>query len=378
MAYYTLKSTQVPNFQGHTVLENFPQSPQAICILRLSAIGDVCHAVSTVQAIQRQYPDALITWVIGKVEAQLLKHLPDVEFVIFDKSKGIKAYAELRNAMKGRQYDILLHMQLAFRANLAAHFIPATIKLGFEKKRSKELHSLFVNEHITESKGMHVLEGFRDFARAISVPDSKPLWNIPLPQEVELWAANQLPQTRFAVLSPGASKAERNWLAARYAKVATYCHNKGYTVVMTGGPSAMERSLGDSILSHCKTPLVDLIGQTNLKQLLAVLKKAQFVIAPDSGPAHMAVTQGTPVIGLYAHSNPQRTGPYLYLDYVADAYTASATQQLNCLPSEIPWGYRLKGDNLMQQITVEQVTQLIDQVVRDFLDENIVNQNDYQ
>lgn len=350
------------------MLENLPQSPQTICILRLSAIGDVCHAVSTVQAIQRQYPEALITWVIGKVEAQLLKHLPDVEFVIFDKSKGIKAYAELRNAMKGRQYDILLHMQLAFRANLAAHFIPATIKLGFAKKRSKELHSLFVNEHITDSKGMHVLEGFRDFARAISVPDSKPLWNIPLPQEVELWAANQLPQTRFVVLSPGASKVERNWLAARYGKVATYCHNKGYTVVMTGGPSAMERSLGDSILSHCKTPLIDLIGQTNLKQLLAVLKKAQFVIAPDSGPAHMAVTQATPVIGLYAHSNPQRTGPYLYLDYVADAYTETATQQLNCLPSEIPWGYRLKSENLMQKISVEQVTLLIDKLINDFAD----------
>lgn len=357
------------------MLKDFPQSPQAICILRLSAIGDVCHAVSTVQAIQRQYPEALITWVIGKVEAQLLKNLPGVEFIVFDKSKGIKAYTELREAMKERQYDILLHMQLAFRANLAAYFIPAKIKLGFEKKRSKELHSLFVNEHISDSKGMHVLEGFRDFARAIDVPDSAPLWNIPLPREIELWAENQLPQEPFVVISPGASKAERNWLAARYAKVADYCHNKGFKVVMTGGPSNMERELGDSILSHSKSPIIDLIGQTNLKQLLATLKAAQFVIAPDSGPAHMAVTQGTPVIGLYAHSNPRRTGPYLYLDYVADAYTKNATQQLNCNVEELPWGYRLKGDNLMQQISVEQVAQLIDQVIQDLLNKNIVDQN---
>lgn len=360
------------------MLKDFPQSPQSICILRLSAIGDVCHAVSTVQAIQRQYPEALITWVIGKVEAQLLKNLPDVEFIVFDKSKGIKAYSELRQAMKGRQYDILLHMQLAFRANLAAYFIPAKIKLGFEKKRSKELHSLFVNGHISDSKGMHVLEGFRDFARAIDVPDSEPLWNIPLPHEVELWANNQLPQEPFMVISPGASKAERNWLTARYAKVADYCHAKGFKVVMTGGPSAMERSLGDSILGHSKSPIIDLIGQTNLKQLLAVLKKARFVIAPDSGPAHMAVTQGTPVIGLYAHSNPKRTGPYLYLDYVADAYTPNATQQLNCTADELPWGYRLKGDNLMQQISVEQVTQLIDQLIRETLDKNVVDQDGHQ
>ena len=367
MAYYTLKSAQVSNFQGHIVLKDFPAAPQAICILRLSAIGDVCHAVSTVQAIQRQYPEALITWVVGKVEAQLLKHLPDVELVVFDKSKGIKAYSELRKAMKGRQYDVLLHMQLAFRANLAAYFIPAKIKLGFAKQRSKELHSLFVNEHIKDSQGMHVLEGFRDFARAIGVPDSRPLWNIPQPQEVELWADNQLPQKPFMVISPGASKAERNWLSARYAKVAEYCHNKGYAVVMTGGPSQMEQQLGETISGHCKSPIINLIGKTNLKQLLAVLKRAQFVIAPDSGPAHMAVTQGTPVIGLYAHSNPQRTGPYLYLDYVADAYTPIATQQLNCPADELPWGYRLKGDNLMQQVSVAQVCQLIDRVIKDFL-----------
>jgi len=344
------------------VLKNLPKSPKAICVLRLSAIGDVCHAVSTVQAIQRQYPDASISWVIGKVEAQLLEHLPGIEFIIFDKSKGFKAYTELRNAMKKRQYDILLHMQLAFRANLAAYFIPAKIKLGFAKERSKELHSLFVNEHITNSKGMHVLEGFRDFARAIGVADSEPSWQIPLPKEVKLWAANQLPQTPFVVISPGASKAERNWLADRYAKVADYCHNKGFTVIMTGGPSAMERSLGDSILRHSQTAIIDLIGQTNLKQLLAVLKAASFVIAPDSGPAHMAVTQGTPVIGLYAHSNPRRTGPYLYLDYVADAYTAAATKQLQCQADELPWGFRLKGESLMQQISVEQVTHLIDKI----------------
>ena len=64
------------------------EQPNDICILRLSAIGDVCHAVSAVQAIQRHYPAANITWVIGKVEAALLEGLPGVEFVFFDKKVG--------------------------------------------------------------------------------------------------------------------------------------------------------------------------------------------------------------------------------------------------------------------------------------------------
>ena len=109
------------------VLQN---QPSEICILRLSAIGDVCHAVSAVQAIQRHYPSAAITWVIGKVEAALLEGLPGVKFVVFDKKRGKDAYRQLRQTFKDTQFDILLHMQVALRANLVASCIPAKIKLG--------------------------------------------------------------------------------------------------------------------------------------------------------------------------------------------------------------------------------------------------------
>ena len=164
------------------MLINPAEKPHSICVLRLSAIGDVCHAVSSVQALQRTYPQAKITWVIGKVEEKLIGDLPGIDFVIFDKSLGWKAYRQLKRDMKGRQFDVLLHMQLAFRANLAAFFIPAKVKIGFEKERSKELHSLFVKQHIKDSRGTHVLDGFRDFVRAIGVDDHLPTWDIPITQ----------------------------------------------------------------------------------------------------------------------------------------------------------------------------------------------------
>ena len=120
------------------------EQPNDICILRLSAIGDVCHAVSAVQAIQAYYPKASITWVIGKVEAALLDGLPGVKFVIFDKKQGKIAYQQLRKAFKNKQFDVLLHMQVALRANLAARCIPAKVKIGFDWHRAKEAHSLFI------------------------------------------------------------------------------------------------------------------------------------------------------------------------------------------------------------------------------------------
>ena len=108
---------------------------------------------------------------------------------------------------------------------------------------------------------------------------------------------------------------------------------------------------------------MNLVGKTSLKQLLALLKQASVVIAPDTGPAHMAVTVGTPVIGLYAHSNPDRTGPYTYRHYVVEVYHQQLIAQFGKTAAQLPWGQRVKGAHLMEQISVEAVQQMLDQVI---------------
>ncbi len=337
---------------------------QSICILRLSAIGDVCHAVSVVQAIRRHYSNARITWVIGKIEAQLLEGLPGVELVVFDKKQGRAAYSRLKQQFKGQQFDVLLHMQLAFRANLAARCIPARVKIGFDKSRSKELHSLFINKRISPQSEPHVLEGFQNFARAIGVQCDTPDWDMPF-EETHVAKAAELLQglQRIFVISPAASKAERNWLTDRYAAMADYASEKGFCVVLTGGPTESERALAEAIISHTKAEIRNLVGLTDLKTLVCVLKQASLVLAPDTGPTHMAVTVATPVIGLYAHSNPKRTGPYRYLDYVVEVYNSNITQQQGKPVDQLRWGTRAKGDNLMAQITLERVQQMFDRVI---------------
>ena len=130
-------------------------SLQSICILRLSAIGDVCHAVAAVQAIQKHNPQAKITWIIGKIEKSLLLGLPGVEFVIFDKSKGKQAFRQLKQDLAHKQFDVLLHMQVALRANWAAKYINAKRKIGFDWHRAKELHALFTKERIRPQTEPH-------------------------------------------------------------------------------------------------------------------------------------------------------------------------------------------------------------------------------
>jgi len=139
------------------------QDPQSICILRLSAIGDVCHAVASVQAIQRRWPKVKLTWVIGRLEFQLLNGLVGVEFIVFDKKAGFKGYFELRKILKNRRFDILLHMQVALRASLVSLLIKAKQKWGFDRARAKEGQWLFTNCQIAAQKEPHVADGFLNF-----------------------------------------------------------------------------------------------------------------------------------------------------------------------------------------------------------------------
>lgn len=341
-----------------------------ICILRLSAIGDVCHAVAAVQAIQIAHPEASITWIIGKIEHKLLEGLPGVEFIIFDKSLGRQAYKQLKTDLNGKQFDVLLHMQVALRANIAAKIIPAKRKIGYDWHRAKELHTLFTNERIKTQTQAHVLESFFAFAEKIGVPESAKhtlSWNIPVSEADIQFAEKHIPDGKQVfIIAPSASKAERNWTVEGYANIADYAADQGFHILLCGGPSESEKQLGAAIQEQANTPIESLIGQTSLKQMLALLKRAKLVIAPDTGPAHMAVTQGTPVIGLYAHSNPKRTGPYLYQEYVAEVYHKHLLKQHKKTDSQLPWGTRVKGKNLMEDISIDSVIEKFDKICADF------------
>ncbi|MGP8307265.1 glycosyltransferase family 9 protein [Vibrio sp. YIC-376] len=333
----------------------FSSAPKSVCFLRLSAIGDTCHAVAAVQALQKHWPETKVTWIIGKVEAQLLDGLEGVELIVFDKKQGLKGMQKIWSQLKGRKFDALVHMQLALRASLLTVGIKATYKVGFNFKRAKEGQWLFTNRKISDTTSQHVLDSFMSFVEYLGVPKSEPHWQLPIaPSDVE-FAKQKLHGVPTVVISPAASKDERNWLTERYAQVSDWLYEQGYQVVLCGSPAEREVKLGEDIANAAKQPILNLIGQTSLKQLAAILAEAEIVIAPDSGPAHIATTQGTPVIGLYGHSNPKRTGPYNNLDSVASVYEQFVEQQQGKSAEELPWSTRVKGEHVMNSITTEMV-----------------------
>ena len=342
------------------------EHPEKVCLLRLSAIGDTCHVVPLLRTLQSAWPRTRFTWVIGKLEAKLISLIPDVELITVDKGAGLSAYSRLRTEMKRRgAFDLLLHLQLSLRASAAAACISAPIKLGFDKPRARELQWLFTNRRIAERSREHVLDSFLGFADALGVPRQTPRWDIPLPPAARDYAAHLIPDSQpTLVISACSSHRARNWLPERYAAVAGHAVRKqGMRVILCGGPAAIEREMAAAIAKHAAVPLIDQVGKDTLPQLLALLSRATILLTPDSGPAHMATTVDTPVIGLYAATNPARSGPYESRRWCVDAYDAAARKFLGRPAAELPWTRKIEMPGVMELVEVPAVCAKLDELL---------------
>ena len=340
--------------------------PDSLCILRLSAVGDICHTLPVVRTIQKVWPETKLTWIIGKLEASLVGDIPGINFIRFDKSNGIKAYLNLRKDLSGQRFDVLLHLQMSLRSSIVNRLIRSPVRIGFDRARAKDLQYLFNNTEIPAHSRQHVLDSFFGFTEKLGIREKYLEWNIPIPEQArEVSTKLKNEHSRYFVISPCSAMAYRNWNVAAYAQICDYLSERDITPVLTGGPSKLELHYAEQILNLVKKPTLNLIGKTSLKQLLAVLESAIGLISPDSGPAHIATTVNTPVIGLYACTNPERARPYLSEKYTVNRYNDAVKAKHGKPLSELPWGIRIRDPGTMDRISVNDVTQKIDLLLSD-------------
>ncbi|HGO5853393.1 TPA: glycosyltransferase family 9 protein [Mannheimia haemolytica] len=331
----------------------------SICILRLSAIGDVCHTLAVIQAIQRKYPTAEITWIIGKTEASLMKDIPNVRLIPYDKKTGWKGIFTLWRELSHKRFDFLLNLQTAFRASILSLGVKAEKKIGFNQDRAREAQWLFTNQKVEMTDSPHVLDGQMMFAKAIGVTDLSAEWNLPINEQDLVYAKQFIdPNKKNVLIAPCSSKKEKDWLPQRYAEMANWLIEQGVNVLIAGSPSEYEMDTANQI-QQLAPQSVNIAGKTTLKQLAGVIREVDLVISSDSGPAHIATTQHTPVIGLYAIHNPRRTGPYNDLDKVVSVYDEAILQSYGKPWQQLAWATKAKGKNWMEKITVESVKQKV-------------------
>lgn len=335
---------------------NFTNPPQSLCIVRLSAIGDVAHVVAIVNRLQQYWPKVKITWIIGKTEYLLVKELQRINFIVFDKKDNLASYKSIYHALKNTHFDVLLMLQAALRASIISLLISARYKVGFDKKRSRDAQWLFSNQRITGPDRVHVVDTFFQFLELLGIPSAEKIWHLPLSGDAVRYA-NDIIQRSSVVVNPNSSVSRRNWTAKGYAKIIDYLAitlNK--QIILTGAPSPKEINFNQAVLKHCTTKnIIDLSGKTHLQQLAAIIKQAELIIAPDTGPAHIATAVNTPAISLFADTNPDRARPYLCPELVVNSYPKALNEFHNSTEKSEKWGFRIRKDNVMELISYQQV-----------------------
>ncbi len=311
--------------------------PRSILVVMLSALGDAVHVLPVVNALKRTWPDARITWVIQPVPLALVRGHPAVDtFIPFHRRRGLSAwrsYAELRERFHGQRYDLALALQVYFKAGLIAALAPATMKLGFDRARARDLNWLFSTHRIPPRPVGHVQDQYFEFLEYLGVDPAPVEWKLePSDEERSKQRAffERLDRPVCAVVV-GTSKPGKNWLPERYARVLERIEaDHGLQPVLVGGPSAIEREAADRILSATKASVVDALGD-DVRRLVWLLDGSRIAISPDTGPLHIARALDVPVVGLFGYTNPIRYGPYRrFTDLIVDGYAAYPGERYPC------------------------------------------------
>lgn len=290
----------------------------------MSAVGDAVHVLPLVTALKRHHPRAHITWILQPGPASLVRGHPGVdEIILFERKRGWRAFDDIRHTLRGRAFDLVLALQVYFKAGVITGMTQAPVKLGFDRARARDLNWLFTTHQLPPHPNQHVQDQYFEFLQYLGVPHEPVTWNLgPWPTESAARETFLAKIPRPAVtLVLATSNPQKDWLPERWAELVDVLHDEfGLAPVLAGGASEKERAIERVIRERSRHQPVSTLGAP-LRELVWLIDASELVISPDTGPLHMAVALNTPVVGLMGYNNPRRIGPYRkYHDLMVDAY----------------------------------------------------------
>ena len=290
-----------------------------ILIIKLSAIGDIVHAIPVAHALKNCFPDARLTWIVEKPGYDLLTNNPCIdEIIIFDKPKFKSLRGLITNSpefiasLRRKKFDLALDLQGLFKSSAIAALSGAPERLVYENTRegSALLSRRIIGEH---SKG-HVVERYLDVVRALNCKIGDPTFSVCLtPNETDkaksiLESVGLAADNPYIVLAIGANWPNKIWPAENFAALCDRAYAEGIVPVAVG--SAGDLPLFEKLVAASEKAPVNLIGKTSLKELAFTIKHAQAFVGGDTGPMHLAAAMLTPVVALMGPTDANRNGPY--------------------------------------------------------------------
>ena len=290
----------------------------------MSAAGDTVHVLPVVNALKRHRPSAHITWVLQPGPATLVRgHRSIDEILLFERSRGWRAFADVRRALASKTFDLVINLQVYLKAGVITALARAPVKLGFDRARARDLNWLITTHRIPARAPQHVQDQYFEFLHYLGVRSEPVVWDIgPWPNERawqhEFFSSFERPAVPIVVAT---SKPEKDWLPERWAEVVdALWHDFGLEPVLVGGQSPRELHARAVINERARHRPRSALG-SGLRRLLAIIDGSALMLSPDTGPLHMAVAIDRPVVSLMGYTNPKRSGPYRrFHDLIVDAY----------------------------------------------------------
>lgn len=289
-----------------------------ILLVKLSAIGDVIHALPVAYALKETFPQARLTWIVEKPAYELVVGHPFIdEVILFEKIRlrslaGMKSYLpELVHNLKQKHFDLALDLQGLMKSGIIAWLSGAPQRLVY--CHTREFSDWFSRKVCGPHQGGHIIEQYLDVVRALGGSVSTVNFGIGFSNAERETAQAILTGSGwqgepYVVLVPGANWPNKRWPTGHFAALAQRLFEQGLRCLITGGPG--DEGLAREITERTPTPLLNITGKTSIKQLAWVLQNARVTVGGDTGPMHLSVAVGTPTVAIMGPTDINRNGPF--------------------------------------------------------------------
>lgn len=318
---------------------------ERILVVRLSSLGDVVFTLPAVASLRQALPDARIDWVVERRWYPLLEGNPGLSDIIVLDRGSSGSFAFVAWKLRTAHYTTAIDFQGLYKSALLARLSGAQERIGFNRRFAREpAAALFYTRRIAPA-GAHMVEQYMSLAKVAGAANSQYRFPLRVRPAAEALLAKKLAAEgleKFFVISPGGGWRSKCWPPQRFGELHRQITRKtGLRGVVSFGPG--EREIAEAVRQAAGTPAPAVLD-IDMAELMALLRRARLLVAADSGPLHLAVALGTPVVGLYGPTTAERNGPFNAADVVVR----------NALPAETTLKRREAYSPAMLSITVEQ------------------------
>lgn len=276
-----------------------------ILIVKLGALGDVINTLPLAVCIKNRLK-ARIHWLVAPLSYPIVVRHPCVDKVIlFDQGRLSDSMTDVLRHLRSQRFDITLDLQRILKSGLLCLAAKSVRRIGFDRRRCKEMTWLFPFERIPRSRPTaHMVRQYLEFAKYLGIEDENVQWAMP----ASSGRPAEVPEN-YMVLNIGATKPANRWTAEGFAQLAAAVRKRfALPSILTGGKE--DREMARRITAISREKIIDLVGRTSINELQDILQYAKAVVTCDTGPMHLAVALGKEVVALFGPSDPGRTGPF--------------------------------------------------------------------